>query len=107
MLVVMVFSFYNNDIASAIRMVYSSVVHKREGGSMQLTEKHIIDRNDPRYAVIDTAAFQSKNLYNAALYEMRQPSSSKKNASPAHLLTEEKAMPTFIMRVGIALYRHI
>ncbi|MEO8970880.1 MAG: transposase [Ktedonobacteraceae bacterium] len=39
---------------------------------MQLVEQHVIDRNDPRFAVIDTAAFASKNLYNAALYEMRQ-----------------------------------
>ncbi len=39
---------------------------------MQLTEQHVIDRSDPRYAVIDAAAFQSKNLYNAGLYEMRQ-----------------------------------
>lgn len=39
---------------------------------MQLTERHIIDRNDPRYQVIDEAAFKSKNLYNAALYLIRQ-----------------------------------
>jgi hypothetical protein len=39
---------------------------------MQLTEQHIIGRDDPRYAVIDAAAFQSKNLYNAALYVVRQ-----------------------------------
>ncbi len=39
---------------------------------MQLTEQHIIDRKDPRYKVIDDAAFKSKNLYNAALYEIRQ-----------------------------------
>jgi len=39
---------------------------------MQLVEQHCIDKKDPRYAVIDEAAFQSKNLYNAALYEMRQ-----------------------------------
>ncbi len=39
---------------------------------MQLVEQHVIDRKDPRYAVIDAAAFKSKNLYNAALYEMRQ-----------------------------------
>src|SRR6266568_8822107 len=39
---------------------------------MQLTEQHVIDRNDPRYAVIDAAAFASKNLYNAALYLVRQ-----------------------------------
>jgi IS605 OrfB family transposase len=39
---------------------------------MQLVEQHIIGRRDPRFAVIDVAAFQSKNLYNAALYEIRQ-----------------------------------
>src|SRR5690349_9319169 len=39
---------------------------------MQLVEQHVIERKDPRYAVIDSAAFKSKNLYNAALYEMRQ-----------------------------------
>lgn len=39
---------------------------------MQLTERHVIDRNDPRYLVIDQAAFASKNLYNAALYLIRQ-----------------------------------
>jgi hypothetical protein len=39
---------------------------------MQLVEQHIISRSDPRYAVIAAAAFKSKNLYNAALYEMRQ-----------------------------------
>ena len=39
---------------------------------MQLVEQHIIERNDPRFAVIDAAAFASKNLYNAVLYELRQ-----------------------------------
>src|SRR6266702_8687782 len=39
---------------------------------MQLVEQHVIGRNDPRYRVIDEAAFASKNLYNAALYELRQ-----------------------------------
>ncbi len=39
---------------------------------MQLVEQHVIDRNDPRYGAIDAAAFASKNLYNAALYEIRQ-----------------------------------
>src|SRR6266702_621890 len=43
-----------------------------EVNSMQLVEQHVIDRRDPRYAIIDEAAFKSKNLYNAALYEMRQ-----------------------------------
>jgi putative transposase len=39
---------------------------------MQLVEQHIISKTDPRYAVIDEAAFASKNLYNAANYEYRQ-----------------------------------
>jgi putative transposase len=39
---------------------------------MQLVEQHCIRKRDPRYAIIDEAAFKSKNLYNAALYEMRQ-----------------------------------
>jgi putative transposase len=39
---------------------------------MQLVEQHCIGKSDPRYAIIDKAAFKSKNLYNAALYEMRQ-----------------------------------
>lgn len=39
---------------------------------MQLVEQHCINRDDPRYGIIDAAAFKSKNLYNAALYEMRQ-----------------------------------
>lgn len=39
---------------------------------MQLVERTVIKRGDPRYAVIDEAAFKSKNLYNLALYEMRQ-----------------------------------
>lgn len=39
---------------------------------MQLTEQHVIKHNDPRFAVIDATAFQSKNLYNAANYEYRQ-----------------------------------
>jgi len=39
---------------------------------VQLVEQHVINKSDPRYSVIDEAAFKSKNLYNAALYEMRQ-----------------------------------
>ncbi len=39
---------------------------------MKLVEQHVINKDDPRYAVIDEAAFKSKNLYNAALYEIRQ-----------------------------------
>jgi len=39
---------------------------------MQLVEQHVINKHDPRYRVIDEAAFKSKNLYNAANYEYRQ-----------------------------------
>lgn len=39
---------------------------------MQLVEQHCIGRNDSRYAVIDRAAFASKNLYNYANYLVRQ-----------------------------------
>src|SRR5260370_37151488 len=39
---------------------------------MQFVEQHVINRQDPYYSVIDEAAFKSKNLYNAALYEIRQ-----------------------------------
>ena len=39
---------------------------------MRLVEQHCIDRHDPRFAAIDAAAFASKNLYNAALYQTRQ-----------------------------------
>jgi putative transposase len=40
--------------------------------NVQLVEQHCISKSDPRYAIIDEAAFKSKNLYNAALYEVRQ-----------------------------------
>ena len=39
---------------------------------MQLVEKHMISKTDARFALIDRAAFASKNLYNTALYEIRQ-----------------------------------
>jgi putative transposase len=39
---------------------------------LQLTESHVIDRDDPRFMVIDEGTFASKNLYNAALYLIRQ-----------------------------------
>ncbi|HET8843412.1 MAG TPA: transposase [Ktedonobacteraceae bacterium] len=39
---------------------------------MQLVESHRIKPTDPRFPVIDAACFASKNLYNAALYEVRQ-----------------------------------
>ncbi len=41
---------------------------------MQLVEQHRIDRHDPRWQAIDTAAFASKDLYNIALYVANRPS---------------------------------
>ncbi len=40
--------------------------------TMQLVERHIISKNDPRWAVIDHTCWLSKNLYNAANYIVRQ-----------------------------------
>jgi putative transposase len=40
--------------------------------TMQLVEKHTIRRGDKRFAVLDTAAFHAKNIYNAATYQRRQ-----------------------------------
>jgi IS605 OrfB family transposase len=42
------------------------------GRAMHLVERHVIKRADPRFQAIDRAAFASKNLYNAANYELRQ-----------------------------------
>ncbi|MGH2479737.1 MAG: RNA-guided endonuclease InsQ/TnpB family protein, partial [Ktedonobacteraceae bacterium] len=39
---------------------------------MKLVEQHIVKRSDPRYATIEQAAFAAKNLYNQALYQIRQ-----------------------------------
>ena len=39
---------------------------------MQLVEQHVVSKRDPRYAAIDAAAFASKNLYNQAIYQIRQ-----------------------------------
>jgi len=39
---------------------------------MQVVERHIIDKHDPRWIIIDEAALLAKNVYNAANYLMRQ-----------------------------------
>src|SRR5262245_46980679 len=59
------------------RRLYVSWRAKRRRGTrwrpaMQLVERHVLKRADPRFAAIDCAAFASKNLYNAANYVMRQ-----------------------------------
>jgi putative transposase len=50
--------------------IMGSITDKEK--AMQLVEQHVIKRSDPRYRVIDEAAFKSKNLYNAANYLYRQ-----------------------------------
>jgi IS605 OrfB family transposase len=37
-----------------------------------LTEQHSIKRGDPRWSELDTLCFAAKNLWNVAMYEMRQ-----------------------------------
>lgn len=39
---------------------------------MQLVEQHIITQSDPRFELIDEAAFAAKNLYNKGDYIIRQ-----------------------------------
>src|SRR5262249_47387985 len=45
---------------------------RRGKPTMQLVERHVIRRTDPRFKAIDAAAFASKNLYNAANSVVRQ-----------------------------------
>ncbi|HTK06894.1 MAG TPA: transposase [Ktedonobacteraceae bacterium] len=39
---------------------------------MQVVERHVVKKDDLRFAIIDAAAFASKNLYNQANYQIRQ-----------------------------------
>lgn len=39
---------------------------------MQLVEAQVIKKSDSRYELLDNLCFHTKNLYNAALYEIRQ-----------------------------------
>src|SRR5712691_11860603 len=39
---------------------------------MRLVEQHIMEKSDPRYSLLDDAAFASKNLWNLANYSVRQ-----------------------------------
>jgi putative transposase len=39
---------------------------------VKLVEQHLVRKSDPRFAIIDQAAFASKNLYNQATYQIRQ-----------------------------------
>jgi len=61
-----------SDVSKRMYQEQQEQQKQQEVSIMQLVEQHIIDKSDPRYAVIDAAAFASKNLYNAANYELRQ-----------------------------------
>ncbi|GHO71929.1 hypothetical protein KSC_108210 [Ktedonobacter sp. SOSP1-52] len=58
---------------------------------MQLVERHLIRHQDARFAVIDRAAFASKNLYNQANYHVRQAFIHPRNAQ-RDVLSRELAL---------------
>jgi putative transposase len=66
------FPCYTSSIPNSTGISGAKRNQKREVENVQLVEQHCIGKGDPRYSVIDEAAFKSKNLYNAALYEVRQ-----------------------------------
>lgn len=39
---------------------------------MQLVEQHIIKKGDSRWEELDRVCWYSKNVYNAAMYRIRQ-----------------------------------
>ena len=86
---------YTNDVQ------YRSQHRKRQVSNVQLVEQHCISKRDPRYAIIDAAAFRSKNLYNAALYEMRQTFFNE-----GMYLTYEEDSSKFTGRPHIPKYKH-
>ena len=45
---------------------------------MQLVEQHIIKKSNPIFSELDRMTFLSKNLYNQALYQIRQEYFNKK-----------------------------
>jgi hypothetical protein len=53
---------------------------------MQLVEQHLIRRTDPRFVVIDQAAFASKNLYNQAWSKRKQELVERQRRLAASLL---------------------
>ena len=61
---------------------------------MHLVEQHRIDRHDPRWAAIDIAAFASKNLYNATLYETRQAYIFRHHTVIAYTALDKLMQPT-------------
>jgi transposase len=63
---------------------------------MQLAERHIIDRHDVRFKVIDHACWLSKNLYNCANYILRQRFFEDKSFTPYKQMAKEmKSEPDY------------
>jgi putative transposase len=71
---------------------------------MQLVERHVISKNDPRYAIIDAAAFASKNLWNAANYLVRQAFIHERvyldNSKVYHLIKSHEAYKALPAKVS-------
>jgi putative transposase len=71
---------------------------------MKLVEQHVIKRTDPRYQRLDTAAFASKNLWNAANYLVRQSFIFQgvylNNTAVFHLMKEHEAYQALPRKVS-------
>ena len=78
---------------------------------MRLVEQHVIGRADPRFAAIDAAAFQAKNLYNAANYLVRQAFIFERRslgyAALFHLLKQHEAYTALPRKVSNAILRQL
>jgi len=56
---------------------------------MKLVERHIIHPTDSRYDTLDDLCFKSKNLYNQALYRVRQQFFADKTYKDYYVVNEE------------------
>jgi putative transposase len=78
---------------------------------MHLVEQHVIARSDPRFAVIDAAAFKAKNLYNAANYLVRQAFIFEQRsigyAALFHLLKHQEAYTSLPRKVSNDILRQL
>src|SRR5215469_9650334 len=78
---------------------------------MRLVEQHVIGRADPRFAAIDAAAFQAKNLSNAANYLVRQAFIFERRylgyAALFHLLKQHEAYTALPRKVKSAILHQL
>jgi putative transposase len=82
---------------------------------IQLVEKHIIRREDDRFALLDKAAFAAKNIYNAANYQLRQAfffekrrlsyNQQEKGFKKHHLLPDQQLPTKIVQQVLMQLHR--